>query len=295
MPFQLPFHLHRAWPMHRGVLLERAGRGQDDLATLYSLLGPKDEIKVVAASASLDSLDSPHPQHDGEHEPVQNLADRIIFVSDRSDASQPALVTANAATGKLAVWAYAAIPQPLEDELTPGPSPSASPSSSKKGKEREVAPTAATTTTRSKRKRSSVANASLTADRSHSGRRASLQNPNATAILGEQDLLEALGETMGTAMKRTASAMSALAAADRRGSVTRNELSLTMDRMALGNALGVGVGQAGAGDMDREATLLISDSEESRMVSDVFVAKVYEMDLAPPGYVCSFSVTIPGY
>ena len=69
--------------------------------------------------------------------------------------------------------------------------------------------------------------------------------------------------------------MSALAAVDRRGSVTRNELSITMDRMALG----VGM----LGDMDREATFFVTEHEETRMASDVLLSKVWEIDLAQGG------------
>ncbi|KAK4692756.1 hypothetical protein P7C70_g9062, partial [Phenoliferia sp. Uapishka_3] len=269
IPFQLPFHLRRAWAMQRGILLEREEEGNEsaepnqtpDLPTLYSLLGPADEMKVVAATLGLSGLaptsipPHSHPHHPGIDEPVQNLQERIIFVSDQSNEEEPALVTTNAATGKVSIWAYAAIPPLIEEELNgndrkrgggDGTEEGGDSSTKRKGKERETSGGKDVQASRPKRKRSSIVNTSsshqtITGDRSH--RRASYSNnPGSTSIgaLNEADLLEALGETMGTAagMKRTTSAMSALAASDRRGSVTRNELSITMDRMALGNALG---------------------------------------------------------
>ncbi|KAL8291339.1 hypothetical protein RQP46_002317 [Phenoliferia psychrophenolica] len=302
IPFKLPFHLARAWPLHRGILLERAhNNDEDDDPTLYSLLGPQDEINVVATTASLAGLAPPNPRPSSslspDDEPAQNSDERIVFVSD----TEPVIVTANKRTGKVAVWAYATIPHSDLDGDDADDDDEDRKRRKGKGKEREVPPPPPPQSAglRSKRKRSSAAagNSSLinntSVDRSVSAslshRRTSLQhqNPNNSSLLGagEADLLEALGAGGGgAAMKRTASAMSALAAADRRGSVTRNELSITMDRMALGNALGGGVG-GGGGDMDREATMLQSGvgGDQEGMVSDVFISRVYEMDLVLSG------------
>lgn len=67
IPFQLPFHLRRAWPMHRGILLERTREGHEsddpamppEMPTLYSLLGPADEMKVVASVSALSAFFPP--------------------------------------------------------------------------------------------------------------------------------------------------------------------------------------------------------------------------------------------
>lgn len=185
--------------------------------------------------------------------------------------------------------------------------------------------------TTTKRKRSSIAApSSFTAgDRprppphshAHGHRRSSSSNSNSITLPsgssiplpsaplsgggagGETDLLEALGESMSATallMKRTSSALSAASsvAIDRRGSITRNELSITLDRMALGGmGLGMGsmmMGGVGnvSGEMDREATVLgggfgfgpggiedeLSDELESAK-SEVVLCKCWEMEI----------------
>lgn len=309
VPFQLPFHLRRAWAMDRGILLERAEEGgegdQAEMATLYSLLDPSEEMKVVSTTCSLSQLfpsrttstASPpaQPIATGPTEPIQDLQDRIIFVSSRTDGSEPVLVSANASTGKISIWAYAQLEDALDE-------PASTTAEKGKGKEKAAAkplPALGVGGDRSlssgKRKRSSFANASSASislgDRDRLQRRpsgvggAGGAGPGSISLAvgatnggtEEADLLEALGESMGAGagVKRTASAMSALAAVDRRGSVTRNELSITMDRMALG----VGM----LGDMDREATFFVTEHEETRMASDVLLSKVWEIDLAQGG------------
>ncbi|ORY54085.1 hypothetical protein BCR35DRAFT_310470 [Leucosporidium creatinivorum] len=333
IPFQLPFHLKRAWPMDHGILLERAAEGDElfhptsvaEMATLYSLLDPTDEIKVVSSTSSLANLfpsssttPPPPPTAEGPSLPFQDLSERLIFASDRTDGSEPLLVTSNAQQGKISVWAYARVPPSIIEEEA-----AAAPTSDKgKGKEREIlspslsrhshhpdrSNTSATTNTTtlngsSKRKRPSFAGPSShppvslgDRDRSQTSRRISISGVGgvggggvgSTSFGGaggasqEADLLEALGEQMS----RTTSAMSSsMNAADRRTSVTRNELSITMDRMALGQGSrdGLGLGTLG-GEMDREATIFFANEGEERgMVSDVLCAKVWEIDLASAG------------
>lgn len=313
VPFQLPFHLRRAWAMDKGILLERAEEGgesgQAEMATLYSLLDPSEEMKVVSTTLSLSRLFPSSPTSPNSHlssaalptrpiatdptEPIQDLQDRIVFVSSRTDGSEPVLISANASKGKIGIWTYAQLEDALDE-------PASATTDKGKGKEKASAkPLPALgagdrSLSSGKRKRSSFANASSASislgDRDRLQRRPSavggagigagagsisLAVGAANGVTEETDLLEALGESMGAGVKRTASAMSALAAVDRRGSVTRNELSITMDRMALG----VGM----LGEMDREATLFVLEHEETRMVSDVLLSKVWEIDLAQGG------------
>lgn len=290
-PFQLPFHLRRAWAMDKGILMERAKEGKEvlgemsaELPTLYSLLNPADEIKVVSSASALSNLFSTtYAQAKSPTEPVQDFQDRLVFASDRRDGSEPILVSVNKRTRKISVLAYGRVD-------TEADSFDLNEMRMDKGKRNDDQTNASTSLVQErpapavKRKRSSVANSSRLAaahDRERIQRRPSAINGSlpvtGAATSEEADLLDALGGTMGAAMKRTASAISAMSAVDRRGSVTRNELSVTMDRMALG--VGSSVGN-GAGDMDREATLFIQEGDQTRMISDVMIERVWEIDLS---------------
>jgi anaphase-promoting complex subunit 1 len=308
-PFQLPFHLRRAWAMDKGILLEREREGKEvfgapggehiaELATLYSLLNPADEIKVVSSTPSLSNLFSTstseyamaaHPTT-----PVQDLSDRIIFASDRRDGSEPILVSVNRRSMSVSVWSYGRVDTELSGTFNLNDE--AGTEEMSKGTSRDKdhmddIPPSSRPGGSYKRKRSSVGNVSTlpsnSNDRERLQRRPSTVNGIATGAGAEEaDLLEALGESIGAiAMKRTASALSSMSAPDRRGSVTRNELSITMDRMALGvgSSNGIAVNLALSGDMDREATLFVDEGEQTRMISDVMVEKGWEVDLSQGG------------
>ena len=305
--------------MDVGILLERAEGGTESLhavdkvATLYSLLDPAAEIKVVSFTPSLSSLfptsttPIPRPSVQLPTNPIQDLQERIIFTSDRRDGSEPIFVCVNDTSGKVSVWSYARIDpeeQSSSGEMLGAMDVKGKGRASMTGDDSQNMETTRLGRTASlpsaagvKRKRPSFANngfgSTSLGDRDRSQRRTSTVGSTSVAMGGigstsgimtageEVDLLEVLGETMlmGPAMKRTASAISAMSAAERRGSVTRNELSITLDRMALGaGAMGGLLGVPGH-DMDREATLFVTEGEESRMVSDVIVEKIYEMDL----------------
>lgn len=292
VPFQLPFHLRRAWALEVGIILERAAEGKEvfekgsrgEIATLYSLSGPAEEMKVVSSTLS--------PRMEGEYalaEPVQDLREQVVLVSDRRDGSEPLLVTSNAGAKTISVWGYERVDQSITgDGTTRG--------EDQKGKGRETnghpherrtsvaAPTERSIST-SKRKRPSYANASQAlvslGDRDRVQRRASTVGALASTSLAvgttmggvsteEADLLEALGDTMATGVRRTVSAMSAV---DRRTSITRNELSVTLDRMALGIGMGLG-----GGEMEREPTLVSApEPSEAQMVPSVILRKLFEL------------------
>lgn len=313
--------------MDVGILLQRAEGGTesssavDKVATLYSLLDPAAEIKVVSYTPSLTALfptstvPIPRPAVQLPTNPFQDLHERIIFTSDRRDGSEPIFVCVNQESGKVSVWAYARVD--TEEQSSSGEILKGALDVKGKGRASIVGDDSqnmeSNTTSRLgrtaslpsaaglKRKRPSFANngfgSTSLGDRDRSQRRTSTVGSTSAAIGGigntsgilnageEVDLLEVLGETMlmGPAMKRTASAISAMSAAERRGSVTRNELSITLDRMALGAGAMGGLLGVAAHDMDREATLFVTEGEESRMVSDVIVEKIYEMDLGNGG------------
>lgn len=298
-PIQIPFRLHAAWAMDVGVLLERAPEGREvgngELATLYSLLNPKEEIKVVSYTAALTGLfgegqEEVKPKVEIPTNPIQDLNERIVFSSSRGLGEEPIYVSANEVTGQISIWSYGRID--LEEEISiVGAIPVEAELNKGKGKamdlDESISVASAEKIFLPKRTRTSfTANQSTTAN---TQRRVSTTGLGSASIAGpsggglplnseESDLLEVLGETMGTAMKRTASVISAMSAAERRGSVTRNELSITLDRMALGGSVGAS-GLAISGEMDREATLYMAETEESRMASDLMVERIWSIEL----------------
>lgn len=304
IPFQLPFHLRRAWALDIGLLLERAQEGgelfdEDDpeggegeLPTLYSLLDPADEIKAVSSTGILKglfpstklSVPNPKLSKGGNSEPIQDLKEGIVFVSDRKDGSEPILVSLNKRSKRISVWSYGKV---IEENLKEK-------SGKGKGVKKDEGSNnlAVPTTSTSKNRQSSIPTTGAKRKRQSSishpdriSRRTSTGNNNTgvagTGLLEEADLLEVLGDSLGTSMKRTASTHNANSV-DRRTSVSRNELSITMDRMALSVGAGLGGvgmgGVTGMGEMDREWTIVMERDEE-RMVSDVFLEKVWELQI----------------
>lgn len=317
VPIQLPFRIYRAWAMDEGVLLERARATMEDEATLWELKGVGEELRPVMRCEKMTLGDGKDREAKVEAplSPFADLEERIVLVSDRKDGSEPLIVFANEEKRKISVWCCAEVDHPDEgvEENEQG-----------KGKGREP-PTPTTTTTTGKRKRTSfavsntstvsaggggsgpgntsnnnTANVSL-GDRDPrllaSGRRVSTSggggnpasNPgNITSSVPDSDLLEALaagGMASSAGMKRTTSAMSALSAVDRRGSVTRNELSVTMDRMALGSGgvegdltlLGGGLGDEDGWE-SLEGGLGVGAKKRERVLS-----KVWEMEIGSEG------------
>ncbi|GAA6053253.1 hypothetical protein JCM3770_002679 [Rhodotorula araucariae] len=95
----------------------------------------------------------------------------------------------------------------------------------------------------------------------------------------EHDLLEALGAGAADPNGQHGHRRPAMSLVDRRASASRNDLSITMDRMALSQgASSVG---AAALDMDREATLLVGgvEMDGSTARSEVVLEEVWDADL----------------
>lgn len=313
IPFQLPFRVHRAWTIKRGILLERAREGRElseDTAaaaspTLYSLFDPSDEIKMVSSTSTLSSLlsEATPAFSAGFQQPIQDHGERLIHASDGHAGPEPIVVTANSTFGRISVWSYARV-SPEVSRSTAGmdrQSPSKAKGKAKASTTIDLSPSMSrmdrTMSANGKRKRTSLhgpsSYAASNGDRDRSQRRVSLNNGTASVSFSlgdsadEVHLLEALEEKMGggaSSMKRAASAMSTgLSNSDRRTSVTRNELSITMDRMALGH--GHGSTQGIPGDIDREATVPQSEGDRKQKESDLLMARVWEMDLSSGGSV----------
>jgi anaphase-promoting complex subunit 1 len=296
--------------MDRGMLLERAREGREALKphgttaatpTLYSLLHPEEEMSVVSSTSTLSGLFSNEPMsaHSfGFRQPVQDLSERLILASDRLDASEPIMVTTNASSGRLSVWSYARVSPVSPTHLDGATSTSRSKGKAKETTSSLLSPSMSrmdrTMSASGKRKRSSLHGPAHSAanlherERDRSTRQTSLGNGVGSSSLAfagsadELDLLEALEEKIGGAssMKRGQSAMSTgLSSSDRRTSVTRNELSITMDRMALGHGSTQGV----PGEIDREATMFADEVDLKKHPSDILIAKVWDMDLSSGG------------
>ncbi|GJN93756.1 hypothetical protein Rhopal_006813-T1 [Rhodotorula paludigena] len=100
---------------------------------------------------------------------------------------------------------------------------------------------------------------------------------------GQDELLEALGHSAEPLVGAHAgvSRRPGITVADRRTSMTRNELSVTMDRMVLSQSQAVGGGLGAAGlDMDREATVLLGEGDgPGEAKSEIVLQQVWEAEL----------------
>lgn len=133
IPFQLPFPLRRAWPIDRGVLLERAEEGHELLAgvgaarsTLFSLLDPAGEVRPVAAVTAATGLGFVEGGVGGllggasmaveGTKAVADLDDRLVFAAGAGESSPPLLLSANAKTSVISLWMYAKLPSEVDLE-----------------------------------------------------------------------------------------------------------------------------------------------------------------------------------
>lgn len=343
IPFQLPFRVKRAWGLDKGMMLERErdggevytlGAEEAELPTLYSLMDPKEEIKVVLRSqAGIGGLSHPpysttstHPNRSpkgkgkGRHEDCnsspytlgtvsafQDLNHDVVFTS--ASGIEPVIVTHNKQSRKLCIWSYGRIPRQNRQN-----SPEA------RDVEEAVDETNVTATlipslhlpgtllSTNKRKRTSInalpVSSPLSRQNMERSTRRTTLNPNISisgpggsnsviantaGLLGEEDLLVALGAE--SVMRRSGSNISnpGILAPDRRTSLTRNELSITMDRMALGvggfgagngitgaaNLLGTGISAGVEGGRNTG-----SSSEAEEIGTDVCVDLIWESEVA---------------
>lgn len=145
----LRFAIRKAWVMERGLLIERLhkptlrdsspnwlrpagprnrGRQKEGIA-LYTFLDPFGDFSPFTKASSLHNLP---PSRNGtstsrtEIKPAgrsgkvslfNNPSERVLFVSDRRKGQEPILVTYNATTAKLSIWAYADIGEDAQSEF----------------------------------------------------------------------------------------------------------------------------------------------------------------------------------
>ncbi|BGP35109.1 Anaphase-promoting complex subunit 1 [Rhodotorula toruloides] len=314
IPFPLLFRLKRAWPLDHGVLLERKREGREvdaenvvaQLPTLYTLSDLYDEMKAVAVVPSFrysSGREKVEVETDGPVVPVDDVDEKVVFVSMRERKCEPPVaVSMNEKTKKVSIWAYGRLKAKLEeDEVANGPVLAELDS---KGEGKAVArdvrdETNRATSTRMSRRRGSLSgtkrkladtsahSASMPEERSI--RRASGQHVGSSKgrprlsishIIGQQDeLLEALSHNAEPlkppSNATTSAALRRPATIDRRTSMTRNDLSVTMDRMALSQ----GASSAGGGDLEREATMFFSEAEQTSAASEVVLQRLWDADL----------------
>ncbi|KAI5477699.1 anaphase promoting complex subunit 1 [Pseudohyphozyma bogoriensis] len=260
IPFHVPFRLSHGICLRtgHGLLLQASDGGVWEMKT------PGEELKPVKFKG-------------GRSIQVGDVVAEAA--SDGGSSSPHIIVSTNGEEGKIAIWHYT-MPSD-EDKNDNGKDDKKK--ASVKGKEKEAAPSSSSASTevpigRGKRKRSSITGSGAPSSSNSAGdrstRRTSLASTSMSIPPSSSELLDVLGETM--TMKRTGSAQSqasALSQADRRGSVTRNELSITMDRMVLGAG-------SGAGEMEREPAELGPQSIEREDDEDAMVLECISEDVA---------------
>ncbi|GAA5920093.1 hypothetical protein JCM1841_004092 [Sporobolomyces salmonicolor] len=291
VPFQLPFRVRRAWALGReaggGVLLERATEGREVLEgeegpatagmpTMYTLRGVYDEMKPVGLVQGAH-VELAEGRGGRTMSAIEELDEQVVFVS--KETGLPLILSANHNKGKVTVWTYVRIEggggaagakgkgkevDTLED--LPGLGlglgmglEDASFTSNSTSLRRSHGP---------RRARTSAGGGAditlMTSAGDRSLRRASTSTSAYHLPDAQASLLEALSasDPSRSALRRTPSHPPSTSD-DRRTSITRNELSVTMDRMALSQgASSAGGGPGGGGDMDREATMFMSEEEQ---------------------------------
>lgn len=343
IPLQLPFRVKRAWGLDKGLMLERErdggeahtlGSEEGELPTLYSLMDPKEEIKVVMRSqggiaglshpkipnqsarpegsakgkgkGDRDDLSNPHTL--GSVSAFHDLNHDVVFAS--TNEVEPIFVTHNRLTRKLFLWSYGRIPR--QNRRSSHEARDGEEAADETNATATLLPSLhipGTLSSSNKRKRTSInalpMSSPLSRQNIERNTRRSTLNPNLTisgpggpssvitstaGFLGEEDLLVALGAE--SVMRRSGSNISnpGISAPDRRTSLTRNELSITMDRMALGvGGLGTGSGTTGAANLlgtgtragvERGAGSTDLSSEDDENEIDVCVDLIWESEVA---------------
>jgi hypothetical protein len=217
--------------------------------------------------------------------PVADLDEKVVFVSMMEREGEPAVaVSMNDRTRKVSIWAYGRLKAKLEEAEVPGGPVLAELDPKGKGKAvirngaEETNGAASVGMSRgrgslsgTKRKLADTSAHSASMPEERSIRRASGQHVatskgrprlSTSRVVDQQDeLLEALSHSAEPLKPSSTSNPSAAlrrpATIDRRTSITRNDLSVTMDRMALSQ----GASSAGGGDIEREATMFFSEAE----------------------------------
>jgi anaphase-promoting complex subunit 1 len=277
----LPFLVRKAWSLHPvGVLVQRVlskeeetelshsmaedGKDNDVLPTIYSLSDPFSEFRVVCAASTItggmtpqEPASVPFSATSSGPPPTIQPTDKIVWTSDGTEPHEQLFVTVDVRGKYFRIWRYARV-IPEDDEET-GQSQSRSDSqgssqpnlpSVQRGSAPSSGPNTQTTQSTGLSQPTIVPLPSAPVlKRSHSrvvsGSIADLPLPDSGY------LLEDTQPTLNTQASATTLHTQGHERAD---SGTRNELSATLDRMALGTQSayghtheGMGVGSAGEG------------------------------------------------
>lgn len=387
VPLNVP--VRKVWAMERGIMLEKQMTPRTPLPdwwpssslakdaqmvepVFYSLLEPFEEARPVSKVSTI--FDAPpakplHPLQARAQTKVSSMSpaalyqeqdERIVYLSDRKDLSEAIMVTFNAKTAKLSVWAYAhLVSKPLDEietfrqhmqgQVYESGAHQGEGTASKRPARTSGTSFSAPHGTLGKRRRSSDGQNGPTSSSerdlpvsmeasevSHpSGstavsrrisalldRRKSQHNPDSTIadLLGgpqlstKQHLSHSGGSTQDIAHRRTSILKGAISTGmDRRTSTTRNELSVSLDRMAIGAlaappsvqysqlpasqqstaSVTVDPGQlashdkqerfdalVGHGEMERETSLIATPHYDNDARSNLYISRLYSTVLA---------------
>ncbi|KAH7924451.1 hypothetical protein BV22DRAFT_509025 [Leucogyrophana mollusca] len=234
--FSLPFIVRKAWPLHpHGVMIQRVldpaeveeanATGDAPLPTLFSITNPFSEPASVGISTGIiggcqEQAISLRDEDDNCKRPLNYVpaAEEIVWISQRTPGMlEDILVTMNKEKGEITIWRYAYI-KPKDQPVPLGRSRARSLS----------------------RKRTSMSG-TIPGRRRHS---------TAVNESADCDLRLPTSQHDGPLESSTTHGFSLPFPLDRRNSIARADLSLTLDRMALGS---------------REAEAMLSPVEHGRM------------------------------
>ncbi|TFK37677.1 hypothetical protein BDQ12DRAFT_713446 [Crucibulum laeve] len=258
--FSLPFIVRKAWPISpHGVMLQRVLEpaeileaemsGEAALPTIFSFTSPLAEPSAVGLTAGIvGGYDSPPALKDEEENSINTLksippTEMVITTSHRSPASSDDIVvTMDVANRTLSIWRYVYI-KPKD-----APVPFTRKTTTSKAKARQSMGGAGS------RRTSAIFNdMSARIDRLHPvSPKLRSRDPSPTPELFELPVMPPLSSLpgMAPALSTTTTLQSLASATDtvttsskwsavpkkgaRRNSLTRNDLSVTLDKMALG-------------------------------------------------------------
>lgn len=388
----LSFPVSKIWAMERGLLLEKqtgamkstphwlsglSGTASSSTQSLpepvfYSIIDPYEDAKPLTKVPDLLNIPAAKPldplkaRQEAKTTRMTEAAvfceddERIVFISDRRDSSDPILLTMNCKTAKLSIWAYTTLVRdPMEEitafrQLMKDEATAHHLNDMQSDRTLDLGSTSLRLphATLGKRRRSSDEQSmhlpsseldlpGFTAEHNTSHRpagstatqrrvsallerRKSQHNPNATVseLLGglAPAGLPLSGTSNGVSQDKQHRRTSLLKAAtsagmDRRSSTTRNELSVSLDRMAIGATnshvhphtlsqhtqlpalsqtpgMSVEPGQlashekqerleaiVGNGDMERETSLRVSPHINKEPESDIYITRLYRTEV----------------
>ncbi|KAF7300244.1 APC1-C domain-containing protein [Mycena kentingensis (nom. inval.)] len=276
--FSLPFIVRKAWPVHpHGVFLQRnidpaemdeaSLTGEPLLPTIFSLTTPFSEPAIVGLTSGILGASMTPPTLKDEDEnskkPVKAIpsSEKLVWASSRAPGSvNDIMVTVDTETCQLSVWRYAY----LKPKDTPVPL----------GKNRVNRHRQSMSVATSRRTSSMLSSIDRLQPRSP---KANIKSePAAPELPVLPPDLPPLSALPGMApVLSTTTTMASIGSGDsvqwnafsaqRRNSLTRNDLSVTLDRMALG------------GKQDAESSLI--PIEHARMKTSYWVERLFTQEI----------------